>query len=115
VLAISGSNEDNAATGDLDIRSNIEIVVRGTGQAIVWGTSESDISRNTARTGGGIASSDSGYVSISNSWVRYNNGSWGGGIYIMSKNMGGMSVKITNSELCGNSAIKHWRSDLLVS
>ncbi len=117
-LTIAGTDENVAATGDLDLTSNITINGAGAGSTIidggaldrvfhVTGDDTVNISGVTVRNGsvaggGGGLRNDGGTLTITNSTVSGNSatgGNHGGGL----RNQSG-AVTISNSTFSGNSA-----------
>lgn len=98
-LAITGNNEDNNATGDLDIRAGLTIQGQGAGSTIVQAgtTAENGIDRVFQVAVGGIAVSFKG-LTIRNGFVS---GS-GGGVFI-NFNVE-PTVTVVNSVIASNTA-----------
>lgn len=96
-LSIAGASEDAAASGDLDITSNMTIQGAGANLTIIDGAdldrvfgvegsvtaatiSGVTVRNGTASFGGGIENDTSGTLTIDESIVTLNSGSFGGGI-----------------------------------
>jgi hypothetical protein len=117
-LTIVGADEDNSATGDLDIAEDLKIDGAGAGQTIVKGGPGWDdrifdvvsyaavvvlngvtITKGNASRGGGI--SNIGTLELNNSIISGNtSSSVGGGIYHSS----GGTLKLNSSIISGNTA-----------
>lgn len=116
-LTITGTGEDAAATGDLDITDNVIITGSGAGVTFVnaggidrvfdvRGNISVDISHVTIMngavltgTGGGI-NNPAGLLTITASTIQNNFAPKGGGIY--NAVAGGLSMQVTASTLSGN-------------
>ncbi|NEO55449.1 MAG: DUF4347 domain-containing protein [Okeania sp. SIO3B5] len=130
-LTISGSDEDAAATGDLDIVAGggeITVISEGEEQAVINAGGETGINDRvfhvlegaalqlenvevtdgfvTRSNGGGIY--NSGTLTINNSTISGNSANDGGGIYYLGIGGGGIyntgTLTISNSTISGNSA-----------
>ena len=114
-LTVTGAGEDSAATGDLDLTSNITIVGGGAGVTIVDGNATDRVfdvavgttvsitgvtiqNGNLAPQGGGIA--NSGTLALTNVTVSGNNAPNGGGII----NVAGANLSLTNVTITNNGA-----------
>jgi hypothetical protein len=94
-FSIAGEGEDNAATGDLDIRENVEIVGSGIDQTIIDGH---DLDRIFHVHAGS-------HLTLSNLTVQnghMHNSTRGGGIYAIG-NLTLVNVKVTSNSIDGSS------------
>jgi uncharacterized repeat protein (TIGR01451 family) len=115
VLSLAGANEDNAASGDLDIRNNLIILGDGAADTFINGNATDrvfqiigpigveliglTVTNGLSDSGGGI-SNNGGTLSLTNSVVTSNSAAQGGGIF----NAGGGTVITTGAAFETNSA-----------
>jgi hypothetical protein len=95
MLTLAGGNEDNGATGDLDVRGNVTITGKGAGSTIIDGNNLDRVFQIL-----------SGKVQISGVTIQHGRASEGGGILNTGGNVTLTSVAVANNLAIGTNGVR---------